>query len=50
MEEAVWSVIYFMLTGLVGTGYGIYYIMRMAYLEMRDGESTSGHSSPSNEG
>ena len=36
MEEAVWSVIYFMLTGLVGTGYGIYYIMRMAYLEMND--------------
>ena len=41
MEElpsVVWSVIYFMLVGLTGTGYAVYYILRTAYLEMRDGE------------
>ncbi len=39
MEElpsVVWSVIYFMLVGLTGTGYAVYYILRQAYLEMRD--------------
>ena len=39
MEElpsVVWSVIYFCLIGLTGTGYAVYYILRQAYLEMRD--------------
>ncbi len=36
MEESVWSVIYFIMAGLTGTGYFIYYIMRTAYREMRD--------------
>jgi len=39
MEElpsVVWSVIYFCLIGLTGTGYAVYYILRTAYLEMRD--------------
>ena len=45
MTEAVWSVIYFMLTGLVGTGYVIYYIMRLAYLEMKDDGAQPGNQS-----
>jgi len=39
MEElpsVVWSVVYFCLIGLTGTGYAVYYILRQAYLEMRD--------------
>ncbi len=43
MEEAVWGVIYFLAAGLTGTGYFIYYIMRMAYLEMNDGRDDTGH-------
>mgnify|MGYP003126397540 CR=1 FL=1 len=38
IPEVVWSVIYMIGIGLVGTGYGIYYIMRTAYIEMHDGE------------
>jgi len=41
MEElpsVVWSVVYFCLIGLTGTGYVVYYILRQAYLEMHDGE------------
>ncbi len=34
--EVVWGVIYLLGAGLTGTGYVIYYIMRMAYLEMKD--------------
>ena len=48
--EVVWGVIYLLGAGLTGTGYVIYYIMRLAYLEMNDGESPIGDSSPSNEG
>jgi len=36
VPSVVWSVIYFMLVGLTGTGYAVYYILRTAYLEMRD--------------
>jgi len=43
MEEAVWSVIYFIMAGLTGTGYFIYYIMRMAYREMRDDGAEPGN-------
>ena len=34
--EVVWGVIYLLGAGLTGTGYVIYYIMRMAYLEMNE--------------
>ena len=43
MTEVVWSVLYLMLTGLVGTGYMIYYILRIAYLEMNDGRNDTGY-------
>ena len=45
MEEAVWGVIYFLLAGLTGTGYVIYYIMRTAYIEMSDDQINSSNSS-----
>ena len=40
MTDVVWSVMYMMALLLTGTGWVIYYIMRMAYIEMRDGETT----------
>ena len=46
MEEAVWGVIYFLLAGLTGTGYVIYYIMKTAYIEISD-ENPSSSSLPS---
>ena len=36
--EVVWGVMYMMAVLLTGTGWVIYYIMRRAYMEMRDGE------------
>ena len=42
--EVVWGVIYLLGVGLTGTGYAIYYILRMAYLEMReDGRDDIGY-------
>ncbi len=38
--DVVWSVVYMIAILLTGTGWFIYYIMRMAYLETRDGETT----------
>ena len=43
MEEAVWGVIYFLMAGLTGTGYFIYYIMRLSYLEMKDDGAQPGN-------
>ena len=34
--DVVWGVMYMMAALLTGTGYVIYYIMRTAYIEMRD--------------
>ena len=36
--DVVWGVIYLLAAGLTGTGYFLYYIMRMAYVEMRDSD------------
>ena len=49
MGEVVQSVNIMVGILLGGVSWSIYYIMRMAYLEMRDGEP-SRDSSPSNEG
>ena len=38
--DVVWGVIYLLAAGLTGTGWAIYYIMRTAYIEMRDNESS----------
>ena len=38
--DVVWGVMWMMAVLLTGTGWVIYYIMRMAYIEMRDGETT----------
>ena len=38
--EVVWSVIYMMAILMIAVGWVVYYIMRMAYLETREGEST----------
>ena len=38
--DVVWGVMYMMAVLLTGTGWIIYYILRMAYIETRDGEST----------
>ena len=43
--EVVWSVIYLLAAGLTGTRYVIYYIMRTAYIEMRDDGTQSGNES-----
>ena len=40
MADVVWGVMWMMAALLTGTGWVIYYIMRMAYIEMRDGETT----------
>ena len=37
--DVVWGVIYLLAAGLTGTGRAIYYIMRTAYIEMRNDES-----------
>ena len=49
MQEVVQSVNIMIGLLLGGVSWSIYYIMRMAYLEMNDG-TTSGDSSSSNEG
>ena len=49
MQEVVQSVNIMIGLLLGGVSWSIYYIMRMAYLEMSDGEP-SGDSSTSNEG
>ena len=49
MQEVVQSVNIMIGILMGGVSWSIYYIMRLAYLEMKDG-STSGDSSPSNEG
>ena len=49
MDEVVQSVNIMIGILMGGVSWTIYYIMRMAYLEMRDGEP-SGDSSTSNEG
>ncbi len=50
MEEVVQSVNIMIGILMGGVSWSIYYIMRMAYLEMKDGESTGGNSSPENSG
>ena len=37
--DVVWGVMYMMAALLTGTGWVIYYIMRTAYIEMRNDES-----------
>ena len=49
MNEVVQSVNIMIGILMGGVSWSIYYIMRLAYLEMKDG-STSGDSNPSNEG
>ena len=49
MQEVVQSVNIMIGILMGGVSWSIYYIMRMAYLEMRDG-TTSGNSSPENSG
>ena len=49
MQEVVQSVNIMIGILMGGVSWSIYYIMRMAYLEMNDGEP-SGDSSTSNEG
>ncbi len=39
-SDVVWSVIYMVALLLTGTGWVIYYIMRLAYIETREGETT----------
>ena len=39
MTGVVWSVMYMMALLLTGTGWVIYYIMRLAYIETREGET-----------
>ena len=48
IPSVVWSVIYFMLAGLTGTGYAVYYILRQAYIEMRDDDGTQPRNEDSN--
>jgi len=36
MTDPVWSVILLLGIGLAGTAYIIYYILRLAHLEMKD--------------
>ena len=43
MNNLPWGVIIILSCGLCFTGYVIYYILRLAYLEMKD-ETTSTHS------
>ena len=41
MSEFPWGVVIILSCGLAFTGYVIYYILRMAYLEMQDETSES---------
>ena len=50
MQEVVQSVNIMIGLLMGGVSWSIYYIMRLAYLEMNDGESSIGDISPSNEG
>ena len=50
MDEVVQSVNIMVGLLLGGVSWTIYYIMRMAYREMNDGEPTGGNSSPENSG
>lgn len=43
MDRFPWGVVIILSSGLVFTAYVIYYILRMAYLEMQD-EEPSNHS------
>jgi hypothetical protein len=36
MNEVVWSVVIMLSIGLVGTLWAIYYILRLAHLEIKD--------------
>jgi len=46
MTDPVWSVILLIAIGLLFAAYVIYYILRMAYLEMQNGhDSTKGSNS-----
>ena len=47
--DVVWGVMYMMAALLTGTGYIIYYIMRTAYIEMRD-DGTESRNEDSNLG
>ncbi len=40
MQDVVWGVMWMMAVLLTGTGWVIYYIMRLAYIETREGETT----------
>ena len=40
MADVVWGVMWMMAALLTGTGWIIYYILRLAYIETRDGETT----------
>ena len=44
MNEFPYGVVILLSCGLAFTGYVIYYILRMAYLEMQDEEQHSNHS------
>jgi len=49
-DNPVWSVIVLLGCGLTFTAYVIYYILRMAYLEMQDEhDSTKGSNSESDQ-
>jgi len=43
MTDPVWGVILLIVIGLLFAAYIIYYILRLAYLEMKD-ETTGNHS------
>lgn len=44
MADFPWGVFIILSCGLIFTGYVIYYILRMAYLEMQDEEQHCNHS------
>jgi hypothetical protein len=44
MNSLPWGVITILGTGLLFTSWCIYYILRLAYLEMKDEEQHSNHS------
>ena len=42
-NDPVWGVIWMIIIALLGTGYYIYYLMKMANEEMEGEENRSGH-------
>lgn len=50
MSNLPWGVITILSVGLIFTAYVIYYILRLAYLEMKDEEPGTGtvHNKPDN--